>query len=343
MANLKHMNNDMAVSPIVATLVLIVVAVIGAVAVGTIMGSFSSDVSKQANSGDAKGASSTELIVAGSTTVLPASEEIAKVYMKDHPGVKITVQGGGSGAGFSSTKMGIVDIGAMSESAVANPTTYDATGMDLKEYQIGGSAIVVIENANSAIPNTLDMTNDLAAIYSTNASHQPTAAGFPNNVKVVYRADTSGTANEFGKMIGLGGQKVPVPKSGAINTTVSGQQGNAGVLELVSKATTPTIGFVDMGYAYDSANAEVTGIDAITVSNVGITYDAPTKANIKTALKNFNKKAVGTNDYPMIRGLYYITNGQPSSIAQSYITFAQSPGATAAINRAGMFSNADLS
>jgi len=34
MANLKHMNNDMAVSPIVATLVLIVVAVIGAVAVG---------------------------------------------------------------------------------------------------------------------------------------------------------------------------------------------------------------------------------------------------------------------------------------------------------------------
>ena len=48
-ANMKRMNNDMAVSPIVATLVLIVVAVIGAVAVGTIMGSFSTQVSKQAN------------------------------------------------------------------------------------------------------------------------------------------------------------------------------------------------------------------------------------------------------------------------------------------------------
>lgn len=91
MANLKHMNNDMAVSPIVATLVLIVVAVIGAVAVGTIMGTFSSDVSKQANSGDASGAASTELIIAGSTTVLPASEEITKIYMAAHPGVKLTV------------------------------------------------------------------------------------------------------------------------------------------------------------------------------------------------------------------------------------------------------------
>ncbi len=35
---MKRMNNDMAVSPIVATLILIVVAVIGAVAVGTIIG-----------------------------------------------------------------------------------------------------------------------------------------------------------------------------------------------------------------------------------------------------------------------------------------------------------------
>ena len=37
---MAKMSNEVAVSPIVATLVLIVVAVIGAVAVGTIMGTF---------------------------------------------------------------------------------------------------------------------------------------------------------------------------------------------------------------------------------------------------------------------------------------------------------------
>ncbi|MDK2863626.1 MAG: phosphate transport system substrate-binding protein, partial [Methanomicrobiaceae archaeon] len=106
--------NENAVSPIVATLVLIVVAVIGAVAVGTIMGTFSSDVSEQVNTGDVSGSSSMEILIAGSTTVQPASELLAEAYMAKKPGVKISVQGGGSGAGVTSVGMGIVDIGSAS-------------------------------------------------------------------------------------------------------------------------------------------------------------------------------------------------------------------------------------
>ena len=81
-ANKKRMNHDMAVSPIVATLVLIVVAVIGAVAVGTIMGTFSSDVSKQANAGQAASASQTQVLVAGSTTLQPAELNLQSDYQK---------------------------------------------------------------------------------------------------------------------------------------------------------------------------------------------------------------------------------------------------------------------
>src|SRR5208283_4696421 len=99
-ANMKRMNNEMAVSPIVATLVLIVVAVIGAVAVGTIMGTFSSSVSKQANASQANTASQTEILVAGSTTVDPITQAAAKVYSATNPGVKITSQAIASGAGI---------------------------------------------------------------------------------------------------------------------------------------------------------------------------------------------------------------------------------------------------
>src|SRR5208283_4862293 len=95
-ANMKRMNNEMAVSPIVATLVLIVVAVIGAVAVGTIMGTFSSDVSKQASAGQASTASQTQLTIAGSTTIQPAMQLVANDFMAANPGYKISVQGGGS-------------------------------------------------------------------------------------------------------------------------------------------------------------------------------------------------------------------------------------------------------
>ena len=76
-ANMKRMNNDMAVSPIVATLVLIVVAVIGAVAVGTIMGTFSTSVSKNVNAQQASSASQSEILVAGSTTVDPITRAAA--------------------------------------------------------------------------------------------------------------------------------------------------------------------------------------------------------------------------------------------------------------------------
>ena len=114
-ANMKRMNNDMAVSPIVATLVLIVVAVIGAVAVGTIMGTFSS-VAKQVNTNGAAAASDSggNLLIAGSTTVYPASVILAQDYMTQNPRSKITVQQGGSGAGVSMVGQGIIDIGASS-------------------------------------------------------------------------------------------------------------------------------------------------------------------------------------------------------------------------------------
>ncbi len=44
---MKFFNNDEGISPIVATLVLIVVAIIGAAAVAMILGNFSGNVSNQ--------------------------------------------------------------------------------------------------------------------------------------------------------------------------------------------------------------------------------------------------------------------------------------------------------
>src|SRR5208337_557432 len=115
----KRMNNEMAVSPIVATLVLIVVAVIGAVAVGTIMGTFSTSVSKNVNSNQANSASQTEILVAGSTTIDPITQAAAKVYSATNPGVKITSQAIASGAGIQAVGNGVADIGATSDGVSA--------------------------------------------------------------------------------------------------------------------------------------------------------------------------------------------------------------------------------
>ena len=343
MANLKHMNNDMAVSPIVATLVLIVVAVIGAVAVGTIMGTFSSDVSKQANAEGAADVSATEIVIAGSTTVQPGSELIAKAYMAKNPGVKISVQGGGSGAGISAVGNDIVDIGSSSRAVKSSESDQ---WPDLKSYTLGGSAVVVILNNEGSVTNVTkaelfnlynnaSTTGIVQATIDGNGLLTRDAAG-TTYVKVYQRQETSGTEETFAEYLGYSSKSL----DGTGATTVIGNQGMFDTITGSSGAGTESspyvLGFVDYGYWTDgtTSNMDTPSIDSNKVS----------ESNVKSAVKYTLGMTTTTPSYPasLARGLYYITNGNPNSVVKNYVLFAQSPEGSELINEAGMFGNAAL-
>lgn len=304
---MKFLNmNESAVSPIVATLVLIVVAVVGAVAVGTIMGTFSSDVADQTNAGDVAGSASAEVLIAGSTTVQPASELLAKAYMAKKPGVKITVQGGGSGAGVTSVGMNIVDIGAASR-----PVKDDEFKKypDLKVYQIGGSAVVLICSDDLTLT---DVTRDDIKNAYENGIFEGTLA----SVTTAYaRAEASGTQETFLEWLG--------DKNLKLHDDIKGATGNAGVLAAVAKAD-GAIGFVDFGYT-DGAE----GIKIVDLAD----YEPATSKTIAKAL-------AGGDTYPngLTRPLNFIVNGNPSAIVKDFINFAQSPAAVDLFHEAGMYS-----
>ncbi|WP_214041692.1 substrate-binding domain-containing protein [Methanoculleus sp.] len=308
---MKFLNmNESAVSPIVATLVLIVVAVVGAVAVGTIMGTFSNDVSEQTNVGDVGAASASEILIAGSTTVQPVSELLGEAYMKEKPGVKVTVQGGGSGAGIASAGMGIVDIGAASKHL---PDADAAKYPDLNEYVIGGSAVVVIVNENAAVSDDNVTEAELLALYESGTA-------FDNIDTAYHRAEASGTEDTFSKW--LTGSDGGI--DGYTGTHLKTATGNAGILAAIQGNTDgDAIGFVDAGYAF--------GADDITVLAIGL--QEATDDNILDALK-------GENTYPsgLTRPLVYLANGNPSSVVKDFINFAQSPGSIEQFHAAGMYS-----
>ena len=298
--------NENAVSPIVATLVLIVVAVVGAVAVGTIMGAFSSDVSEQVNTGDVSGSSSMEILIAGSTAVQPASELLAEAYMAEKPGVKISVQGGGSGAGVTSVGMGIVDIGSASR-AVKDAELEKYPG--LQTHQIGGSAVVLICSDELSLENVTK--EDIA-----NAYENDTFSSNLTGVNTAYaRAESSGTQDTFLEWLDI--------DEAELHANVTRATGNAGVLAGVAGAT-DAIGFVDFGYA---EGAE--GIEIVDLAD----YVPATSDTILDALS-------GEDTYPngLTRPLNYITNGNPSAIVKDYINFARSPEAVDLFHQAGMFS-----
>lgn len=311
---MKRMNNDVAVSPIVATLVLIVVAVIGAVAVGTIMGTFSTDVSKKASADQASSASSTEILIAGSTTVQPASELLAKAYMADHPGIKITVQGGGSGAGIAAANNGLVDIGSASKAV--STTDYP----DLNVYQIGGSAVVVI--ASSDVSTTTVSADELKGLYNTSGF----AIGDITNAYA--RNEDSGTEETFAKFIGYANSAGQLDTHSA---KVIDETGNPGVLKAVEGGS-KAIGFVDYGFAKDDSNVKILNV---TVS--GSEYKA-TSSTILASLKGTANDNTKTYVTDLTRPLNYLTKGTPNSVVKNYIDFCRSPGATELFDDVGYFS-----
>jgi phosphate transport system substrate-binding protein len=50
------------------------------------------------------------IVIKGSTTVLPIAQKVAEAYMKQNPDVKITISGGGSGNGIKAIIDGSTDI-----------------------------------------------------------------------------------------------------------------------------------------------------------------------------------------------------------------------------------------
>ncbi|MBP1909145.1 PstS family phosphate ABC transporter substrate-binding protein [Methanolobus bombayensis] len=324
----KIFNDEAGVSPIVATLVLVVVAIAGAAAVGTILGSFSGDVSEQASAGDAAGSASMELVIAGSSTVQPVSELLAEAYMDKNPGVKVTVQGGGSGAGITGAKMGYVDIGAASKDV---DTVNDYP--ELQKFTIGGSGVVVIVNDNSGgLTGAVVTAANLSDIYTaangdgtaglTVTGGYLTESAAATNYTIFDRADKSGTEETFAKFITGGAEK----SIDAIASGVDGGEGNQGVLEKVQD-TPDSLGFVDYGFA-DGAS----GVTILNLEHDGTSYDVNGDGDT-IILETLQ----GTQDYPLKRPLNYLTNGNPSSLQKSFIDFALSPGSKDIYHETGYY------
>lgn len=324
-----------AVSPIVATLVLVVVAIAGAAAVGTIMGSFSSDVSDQASTGQIADSAATELLVAGSSTVYPVSVILAEDYMAENPGIKINVQSSGSGAGVAGAGMGIVDIGAASRS----PKTEELEKYpDLQVHQVGASAVVFISSTDvpkanftkDAIKQIYSLANedgkvDFAATAFDDGNISDTEVIEGTTYTVLQRDESSGTEDCFAKYIGGSSEWID-ENSDAVKT----KGGNAGVLKAVEGGTM-TLAFVDFGFADGDDDVHMQGVEGCAHADV-------TEANVLAAITG------DTTTFPdgLTRPLNYLTNGNPTSIQKDFIDFARSPLNSEAYEEVGYFPFEDL-
>jgi phosphate transport system substrate-binding protein len=226
------------------------------------------------------------ITLAGSTSVQPLAEELAKAYMAKFPDVKIAVQGGGSGAGVKAAMEGTADIGMCSRELNADEASLTAT-------EIAKDGVVMIVNKANSLSNlTLDQ---LQKIYTGNFTTWKQVAGpkaLKTKIVVVNREAGSGTRGAFEELV-LGKLK---------NTSNCIVQSSTGAVQQTVAVTKEAIGYISLG------SLDTQAVKPLTLNGVVC-----------------NVKNIVAKQYLIQRPFLLLTKAAPSGPAKDFMEWILSP------------------
>lgn len=272
---------------IIALSLVLIMALVGFTSCG-------SNSDKEVKDGELSGS----LTIAGSTSVQPLSEILADNYMEDNPGVKVQVQGGGSGQGIKSIVEKVADIGALSRDVKDEEKESISN-----QYKIALDGVAIIVNKEVGIDNlTIDQIKD---IYTGKVTNWKDVGGQDAEIKVVSREEGSGTRGAFVEITGVDdGEKD--------NTTASAiVQPSTGAAKTTVKSTPNSIAYVSLEAVDD------------TVKEVKVEGVKPSTDSIKDG------------SYKISRPFMYVVGDDVSAETQSYIDYIMSDKGQEAIEKAG--------
>lgn len=228
----------------------------------------------------------TTIVIKGSTTVLPIAQAASEAYMKAHPGINISLSGGGSGDGVKALIDKSTDIANSSRELKSEEITLAGkNGVKPVLHTIAMDAIVPIVHPKNRIQNlTVDQ---LSQIYQGNIRNWREVGGDDMAIVVVSRDSSSGTFESWGHLV-LHGAKV-TPRAQM-------QASSGAIVQAVSK-NKYAIGYIGIGYVNKA-------VKPLTVNGVAATAQ-------NTLAKT----------YPVARPLYMITAGEPKGETAGFIKF----------------------
>jgi len=258
-------------------------------AIGSIL-SFSGCVDREEEA--AAAAEAADVIVAGSTTVMPLVEASAEEFNKIQNEVHVSVTGGGSGVGIKNAAEGLADI-AMASRQV-KPDEIAAYGDSFEEFQVAYDAIAVVVSQPIYEAGVTNLSQQqVAAIYNGDIANWADVGGPDEMIYVVAREVGSGTRDTFNEMV-MESEEAETPGV----TTYCGS--NAEVKTAVTSSD-KAIGYVGMNYVQGGA------IRAVAYDGV-----MPSAETIKDG------------SYPLSRALNLYSFGDPSPNAEKFIDFVLS-------------------
>jgi phosphate binding protein len=232
-----------------------------------------------------------EIAVKGSTTVQPIMQKAVEAFMAQHKGVSISISASGSGDGAKALIDGTTPLAMMSrEMKPAEIQLANSKGIHPKQIVIAYDCITPVVNSSNPVKNlTLAQLKD---IFTGKVTDWKEVGGTPGPISVISRDSSSGTFEYWGEH---------VLKNERVYARAQMQASNGAVAQVVSKQKS-AIGYVGLAYA------KASGLKDLTVEGVA--------GSIATTLN-------GT--YPVSRGLYLYTNGEPTGDVAKLVEYILSP------------------
>ena len=232
----------------------------------------------------------------GSDTIVNLALAWAEKYQGDHPDVRISVTGGGSGTGIAALINGTVSIANASRQIKAEEIDQaKANGIDPVEHIIARDAIAVIVNPNNPVTQlTLKQISD---IYSGKISNWKEVGGDDRPIVRLSRETNSGTHVYFLETVLRLSSKEDKTLFSMDTLLLPSSEGIISEVRQNPNA----IGYDGLGYVpHDLKTIAI-------AEQEGGAYVLP-------SIPTVNDKT-----YPIARDLYMYTNGQPEGLLKEYL------------------------
>lgn len=238
----------------------------------------------------------------GSDTLVNLALAWAERYMADHPYVRISVTGGGTGTGIAAMINGTVDIANASREMKAEELeAARKNGIEPVEFVVARDAIAVVVNPQNPVQGlTLQQISD---IYTGKITNWREVGGEDRPIVLLSRESNSGTYVYFLEHVVRLGQKsdllfspetLLMPSSEGISAEVR-QNPNA-------------IGYDGLGYVTDDQKT------------IAIARDASSPYVLPSVI------TVNDGTYPIARSLFMYTRGEPQGEIKAYLDWILGDG-----------------
>jgi phosphate transport system substrate-binding protein len=235
-------------------------------------------------------ASTRDVTVSGSSTVMPLAEVAAEQFNVQQKDYVVTVSAGGTGAGILGIAERKNDIAMASREVTEDERQRFGDSFEVFLVGLDGISLAVSDKVNLAGVKGLSR-QQVKDIYSGNITNWKELGGPDAEIYVISREEGSGTRDDFNEVV-LGSRDAEML---GVDTVAFG---GAEVKTAIS-GSDKAIGYLGFNYLGG-------GVAGIAFNGVAPSYD-----NIKLDL------------YELHRHLYFYTFGKPTNGAQAFIDFVQ--------------------